>query len=401
MRFRHQLAAYSPIRAASIAAAISPASRSGAVDELRRHLRDAYRASDVALVDSGTHALQLALEVALRARSGGIVAIPGFTCFDVATAVVGSGARVILYDVDPATLQPDFESLESAFRAGASIAVIAPLYGMPIAWDEIRSAAAAHDVLVIEDAAQGHGATWKGQPLGSLGDLSVLSFSRGKGWTGGYGGALLARGAVPIPVVASEALDAKGVAALAAQWMLGRPSLYGLPRSLPGLNLGETVYHPPTPVHGMSESAASALLSNRAASLREAEHRRSIAKRLLAVSRAEGPRGIATPRDSDPGYLRFPFRSANGFSGLGDPTRASRLGIAPSYPMPLADLVALRGQVARQAATPGSTELARTLITAPTHSLLSASDREAIEEFLAMESARAAYPGTLPSLEPG
>ena len=193
MRFRHQLAAYSPIRPAWIAAAMGSALRPGAVDELRRHLRDAYRANDVALVDSGTHALQLALEVALRARSGGVVAIPGFTCFDVATAVVGSGARVILYDIDPATLQPDFESLESAFRSGASIAVIASLYGMPIRWDDVQSAAAAHDVLVIEDAAQGHGATWKGQPLGSLGDLSVLSFSRGKGWTGGYGGALLPR----------------------------------------------------------------------------------------------------------------------------------------------------------------------------------------------------------------
>src|SRR3954471_757772 len=99
MHFRHQLAAYSPIRPASIAAAINPAVRSGAVDGLRRYLHETYRANDVALVDSGTHALQLALEVALRARNGGIVAIPGFTCFDVATAVVGSGARVILYDV--------------------------------------------------------------------------------------------------------------------------------------------------------------------------------------------------------------------------------------------------------------------------------------------------------------
>ena len=106
------------------------------------------------------------------------------------------------------------DAFESAFREGATIAVVASLYGMPIGWNDVRSAAAAHGVLVIEDAAQGHGASWQGQPLGSLGDLSVLSFSRGKGWTGGYGGALLSRGALSVPDIAAAGASSRTACAL-------------------------------------------------------------------------------------------------------------------------------------------------------------------------------------------
>ena len=56
----------------------------------------------------------------------------------------------------------------------------------------IAEIAERHGLAVVEDAAQGLGATWRGRPLGSFGDVSVLSFGRGKGWTGGVGGALLA-----------------------------------------------------------------------------------------------------------------------------------------------------------------------------------------------------------------
>src|SRR5439155_883687 len=129
--------------------------------------------------------LTLALRAAAATLGGGeppVVALPAYACYDVATAAVAVNARIALYDVHPATLAPDLASLTATLAEGARIVVVAPLYGMPVDWDAIEQCVAAFGALAIEDAAQGHGASWRGRPLGSLGRLSVLSFSRGKGW---------------------------------------------------------------------------------------------------------------------------------------------------------------------------------------------------------------------------
>src|SRR6185436_12116325 len=77
---------------------------------------------------------------------------------------------------------------------GVSAVVVAPLFGYPVDFPAVQSIADAAGVLVIEDAAQGAGATLNGVRVGALGTVSILSFARGKGTTGGSGGALLVRG---------------------------------------------------------------------------------------------------------------------------------------------------------------------------------------------------------------
>jgi len=91
---RHQLAVYSPVRAVDLAAAVTGLlgirDDAAAVDAL---LRGEYGADRAVLVDSGTHALQLALTLALTSKpSGTPVALPAFSCFDVATAAIAVGA---------------------------------------------------------------------------------------------------------------------------------------------------------------------------------------------------------------------------------------------------------------------------------------------------------------------
>src|SRR4029077_8756777 len=190
----------------------------------------------------GTQALQVAIAVAHR-RVGGAGALPGFPCYYLASAVVGAGVLVARHGVSPGTLAPDLESLRRVLAAGARVVVVAPLFGIPVPWDlaarEVESAGG----VAIEDAAQGHGASWKDRALGSWGGLSILSFGRGKGWCGGSGGALLARNgwegeAIPAPRPADLMDEARVVIQLKAQLLLGRPSLYGLPASIPGLHLG-------------------------------------------------------------------------------------------------------------------------------------------------------------------
>lgn len=383
MKLRHQLAAYSPVGRTAIADAVLAAMgllRTRAPAKLRERLLERYRARDVLLCGSGTQALQHAIQMLMRgSRGGGVVALPAFNCYDMASAAIGAGARVALYDVDPDTLAPDRASFERVLAAGASAAVLACLYGVPFDWNTLAAIALRYGVPLVEDAAQGHGASWRGVPLGALGGTSIISFGRGKGWTGGNGGAVLERDGSATQTLSADdtAPGARTAIGLVAQWVLGRPSLYGLPRSIPSLALGETVYHAPVTPTAMSTAAAAAALANEAAS--HAEGQRRVVNAIhftesLAASRA---RLIRVPADARPGYIRFPVRLRDGMRSL--PARAAELGVAPSYPTTLAELPELRGSlVAIDTVFPGADRLARELVTLPVHSLLGQGERAEI-----------------------
>ncbi|MDP9202299.1 MAG: DegT/DnrJ/EryC1/StrS family aminotransferase [Gemmatimonadota bacterium] len=390
MRIRHQLPVYSPISGTAVLRAamelphVGRDPRSDLVALLQRE----YDASSVLLCGSGTQALTIAIREALkRVDIGSPVALPAFSCFDVASAAVGADARVSFYDLDPDSLGPDLSSLERAFRAGAAVAVIAPLYGIPVGWGALSDLATLHNVVLIEDAAQGHGALWGGRPLGTLGDIATLSFGRGKGWTGGNGGAVLTRNGLAAPTsILSEpdfSREAATVAALAAQWALARPEVYAIPRSIPGLGLGDTIYRAPVPETSITRAAADALLATHDSSQREAEARRANAKLLASIADRANLRIIPVQPDACAGYLRLPVRLSRGMATFSSPSRALVLGIAPSYPRALSDLAQVAAISERtEGGWPGAQTLVRELVTLPTHSRLRPGDREEISEVL-------------------
>jgi dTDP-4-amino-4,6-dideoxygalactose transaminase len=389
MAIRHQLAVYSPIplgaplRGAAAALRLTSDPRPALVDLLRRE----YSASAVLLTGSGTQALQVAIENAVHriGAANQVVALPAFSCFDVASAAIGAGVSAALYDLDPATLGPDRDSLERVFAAGVRVAVIAPLYGMPVDWESLEALASRHGAILIEDSAQGHGATWRGEPLGAFGEISTLSFGRGKGWTGGGGGAVLVRrrASLDSTQVARCGIAKEGstIAGLLAQWTLGRPAVYGIPHSIPALGLGETTFHPPVPPATMPRVAAAAVLRATAPSRKEAERRRENAAWFLErIPRSEEVRLIRALENATPGYLRLPLRISGGMSGFGQPSRALELGIAPSYPRTLVELApSLTGPERRW---PGAEQLACDLVTLPTHSRLTPVERDEIVRVL-------------------
>jgi dTDP-4-amino-4,6-dideoxygalactose transaminase len=383
MHLRHQLAAYSPIPVRALAAATAAAlgGNRDAVSQLELLLRREYSADEVLLCGSGTQGLQLAIQCAQGEIGRQVaVALPAFSCFDVASAAIGAGGPVILYDLDPPTLSPDLESLDRALAAGARIVVVAPLYGVPVDWDAVEDLASTYGATLIEDAAQGHGAMHRRRALGSLGDISTLSFGRGKGWTGGSGGAVLfRRGRRAAPTLGlsrgGPGSSLKTATVLAAQWALGRPSLYALPRLLP-LELGETVYHEPRPPMPISSAAAAALLANRDASLHEAEQRRANAQTIRArIADHPGLREVTSRSpDATTGHLRFALLASGGLRGFGERGRVERLGIAASYPKQLAELPRLAPLVVGSLQMPGAARLVQQLVTLPVHSLGSRRD---------------------------
>ena len=391
MPIRHQLPVYSPITARATLAATAQVVRLGR--DPRPRLRDIlareYDSAEVVLCASGTQALTLAIREAVRrANREGPIALPSYSCFDLASAAIGADARVTFYDIEPDTLAPNPESLEQALRAGAAVVVVAPLYGIPVDWEALEGLSKRYGAILIEDAAQGYGALWKGRRLGSLGALATLSFGRGKGWTGGNGGALLING--PDSTRAAEPDspgfrgDALTVFGLVAQWALARPGIYGVPVAIPSLRLGETVYRPPEEEKSIGRAAAAGLIETLAKSETEAATRRANAKALLGTI-AENPRLAATRihHDATPGYLRLPLRLPRGMTSFVSESRALAKGIAPGYPVTLPDLPQLaKHRDGPRRKWPGATTLVNQLVTLPTHSRLRHEDLAALAEIL-------------------
>ena len=377
---RRQLPVYSRITVSGIVRAGLATMGGSPADGLRDELAKRYAAPRAVLFGSGTQALQTAISVAHR-RVGGIVGLPAFQCYDLVSAAVGADVQVALYDLDPATLAPDPDSLRRLVAAGARVVVIAPLYGIPVPWDTLAKEVESAGGVAIEDAAQGHGASWRDRPVGGWGNLSVLSFGRGKGWCGGSGGALLLRNGweaetVDEPRRPGMGAEARVVMQLKAQWLLGRPALYGVPARIPGLHLGETMYHPPRDPAGITRAAAAAVRAHATPSQNEAGMRRDNARRLL---REAGLRGVAVPTGGAAGFLRLPLRLRREHETDDVP---AALGVARSYPTTLGVLPALKGHFAGAGALPGAESLARGLVTAPTHSRVTAADRRALVEWM-------------------
>jgi perosamine synthetase len=396
---RRQPPVYSPVTLAGLWEALRPHVRvqPDPRDGLAELLARAYSADQALLFGTGTQALQVALEVALRRTRGSVVALPAFTCFDVAAAAVGAGARIELYDLDPATLSPDVDSLNRALARGARVAVIAPLYGFPVDWDAVETSLARHGALGVEDAAQGSQAKWRGRVVGSLGSISVLSFGRGKGWSGAAGGALLLRGSAARWGVerrsgghSGQSAELRVLARLLGQWALGRPGVYGIPAALPWLRLGETVYRDPQPPRAMAWAAAACVAALRGPAEREATARRANGSALVAALESRAPGLLIRPLPgAEPAYLRLPVRLARGLASLGSPPqRARSLGVLPSYPSPLAAVPEVRARLRTACERfAGAEALSRELFTVPTHSLVTEAERQEMLRLLTTAAA--------------
>lgn len=389
--WRRQLPVHSPVSLsawlAGARAVVFPGAARRGHNALLALLSQQFAPCGVVLTDNGTTALTAAIAGIVRDRPGAAVALPAFACYDVATAADGAGAPVLLYDVDPRTLTPDLESVRTVLRENTAAIVVAHFYGYPVDLAEVNRLAEESGAVVIEDAAQAAGATLDGRPAGAQASLSVLSFGRGKGWTGGGGGALLAFDEMGAPVLdaARASLDAGTrawgrLAALGAQALFAHPNLYALPAALP-LGLGQTVYRAPRPARGPAAATAAVLAASWPDAAGEIEVRRRNAARLLAAVQHQAAFAtVITQPHARPGYLRLPTLVPPDVRGT---VAAQRLGVFPSYPRALCDLPGFAARcVNRHDAFPGARLLASRLCTLPTHSRLGDRDLARLERWI-------------------
>ena len=153
-------------------------------------LEDKTGSKKALLTTSCTHATELAALLA-EIKAGDEVIMPAYTFVSTADAFVLRGATPVFVDIRPDTMNMDETLIEAAITDKTKAIVPVHYAGVSCEMDTIMALAKKYHLLVIEDAAQGIMSTYKGQPLGSIGDFGCFSFHETKNFSMGEGGALL------------------------------------------------------------------------------------------------------------------------------------------------------------------------------------------------------------------
>ena len=138
-------------------------------------------------VSNGSVAIDTAI-LALQIGNGDEVIMPTFTIMSCAAAVVRIGAKPVFVDSDPITWNMNVDEIEGKITSKTKAIMVVHIYGLPVEMDKVLELAKKYNLLVIEDAAEMHGQTYKDKPCGSFGDISTFSFYPNKHITCGEGG---------------------------------------------------------------------------------------------------------------------------------------------------------------------------------------------------------------------
>lgn len=356
-----------------------------------------------------------AMSLTLRAMHGlsparDVVLLPAYTSYSVAAAVVHAGLRVGFYDLDPETLAPRQEDIESLLDEATLCVVVCHLYGIPVRMQALQDLCAEKGVMLFDDGAQAMGARVDGRPAGTFGDAGLFSLARGKIITAVDGGlvitangalarrmaelaphAALAAAAGPGPSAstgsASRSMnggDARLLVKAAALWLCLDPHLYWLPASLPFLELGVSRFSPDFEEGPLRPLQATMALRGLARLDAINAGRAGIARELgQRMHHICGVRSVSPQPGAVPVHLRYPVLPVGG-EWPGDLVpEVPRLGMVRSYPKSLQDLAPLAPYTVPGPDCPVARWLAATLITLPTHGAVTSDDMDAMMDALA------------------
>ncbi|MCI8317616.1 MAG: dTDP-4-amino-4,6-dideoxygalactose transaminase [Lachnospiraceae bacterium] len=149
-----------------------------------------FQAKHCLLTTSCTHALEMAAYLS-DIQPGDEVIMPSYTFVSTADAFVLRGAKIVFVDIRPDTMNIDENLIEAAITEKTKAIAVVHYAGVACAMDEILAIAKKYNLVVVEDAAQGVNAWYKGRALGTIGDFGCYSFHETKNYTMGEGGAVL------------------------------------------------------------------------------------------------------------------------------------------------------------------------------------------------------------------
>ena len=159
------------------------------VRELEQKWANRTGTSYCAALNSGTAALHCAL-VGCGVNLGDEVIVPAYSFIATASAVIMAGAIPIFVDIQPETGNIDPSFVESAITDKTKAIIAVHLHGLPADMEQLKAIAQFHQLHLIEDCAQAHGAIYKGDVVGSLSDVGIFSLNATKVLAGPEGGLL-------------------------------------------------------------------------------------------------------------------------------------------------------------------------------------------------------------------
>lgn len=158
--------------------------------QCRQWIQDKFQIHHTLLTTSCTHALEMGA-LLCDIQPGDEVILPSYTFVSTADAFVQRGARLVFVDIRPDTMNIDEKLIESAVTEKTKAIVPVHYAGVSCEMDQIMDIAKRHNLMVVEDAAQGFGSYYHGKPLGTIGDFGCFSFHETKNYSMGEGGAIL------------------------------------------------------------------------------------------------------------------------------------------------------------------------------------------------------------------
>jgi dTDP-4-amino-4,6-dideoxygalactose transaminase len=297
--------------------------------------------------------------------------------------VVRAGLSVRLCDINPETFDFDFMRLAEVADSEVLCVLATHLLGVGVDVPRVAQICHSRGIFVVEDVAQAFGGKRDGKWFGSMGDVSFLSFGRGKNITCGSGGAILTNDdrigealAQEYAQLPDESLAGrlKNWAEVAVTQLLIDPSRYWFPAGLPFLKLGETKFYTDFPIKRMDSVRAGLLRRWRKRLSRSTASRVDHAERLLRSIPSHLQIGTPSGRGKSV-YLRLPLllRSKEEKNALCRKSAEQGLGISAMYPSAVKQIAELSGILSSQDVAE-STLIAERLVTLPTHELVSDAD---------------------------
>ncbi len=357
--------------------------------EFEKALKQYFGSTHCFLLSSGKAALWLILTALKELYPGrNEVLIPAFNCYSVPAAINKAGLQIKLCDLAPSSLDFNQEQLKAIISANRNkqkiLCVLAThLFGCPADLTAIQTIVGP-DIPVVEDAAQATGEKLDGQQLGTIGDVGFFSLGRGKSLSTVEGGIIitsrddLAKKVASVldnlPEYSKRAIIQLAFKALVTS-ILQYPSLFWLPKSLPFLRLGETIYDENFSLYKIS-SFQRKLAWNWQKRLDR--HRKA---RMINLERWRDRlphnRILACQKKLVGGsMIRFPLLARNSeernhlvFNKQGS------LGIMPGYPTPINEIPKIKQQFTGQQ-YPNAQDICNRLFTIPVHELLNDDDNK-------------------------
>jgi len=353
-------------------------------------LKEYFKVKHCYLLSSGKASLTLilqALKVLYPDRDE--VLIPAFTCYSVPAAIVRAGLKIRICDLDPETLDFNYRELAGQLSSPRVLCVIPThLFGVTADISKVREIIGQQNITIVEDAAQVMGLEKRGFKVGTQGDVGFFSLGRGKSFSTVSGGIILTDSdeiantlnSLTAEIPKYSLIEQLPLAIYAvALSILSRPRLFWIPKSLPFLGLGETIYDPSFAIKRLStfQAGMTSGWQDRLFSLIGMRQKNAGYLFKSGLKVAGGNELLSS------GLVRFPimFSSAASKQVLLSESNHLGLGGADVYPGAVDGIAGLHGHIVGGTSVKADSIVKR-IVTFPVHPYVTARDMDKIAALL-------------------